>query len=143
MWGCTCKRNSCIDLKPFSSIPPSLFYILKGCVGAPATTNLRTCAKKKVLQSKESTISNEGDEDPNQRILSLPVSFRTVADVFLENQDVLLKEFASDPGIPFHIKVLTEYRQQYAQGFLDEEQIVVFRDDNVESELVYGIMVNQ
>lgn len=123
-------------------LPPySVFSFLPACVFAPATTNLRGLAKKSLLTP--SSVASSSEVDQNQAVLSLPVSLGTIADIFLDNKELLLKEYASDPGIPFHISVLTEYREKYSEWFLNKEEVVVFNDKNINSELVYGIMVNQ
>lgn len=96
---------------------------------APSATNLRILAKEGKLS----------EEDAN-RVLTLPVSYETVVDVFLKNKDLLLKEFSSDKGIPFHIEVLGSLHKYIP---LNEQEIAIFDDENRDSELVYGIGVNQ
>jgi hypothetical protein len=81
--------------------------------------------------------------DPNKAILTLPVSLATITDILLHNKDLLLQEYSSDIGIPFHIQVLTKYRKEYSPYFLEQEYVVAFDDENKNSELVYGILVNK
>jgi len=98
---------------------------------------LRGLAKKGLLKS-----SNDPNLDVNQEALTLPVTLAKLTEIFLDNQQLVLEEYSSDPGIPFHISVLTEYQQKYSTYFLEQEQFVVFNDTNKESQLVYGILVN-
>lgn len=98
-------------------------------VATPASTNLRILAREGKL--------SEQDADT---VLSLPVSFKAVVQVFLNNKDLLLKEFSHDAGIPFHIQVF-ESLDKYIS--LDSQQILIFDDEHRDSELVYGIGVNQ
>jgi hypothetical protein len=86
--------------------------------------------------AKEGKLS---EEDAN-RILTLPVPYQTAVEIFLKYQDLLLKEFSDDVGIPFHIEVFRNLDKYVA---LDESEIVVFDDENRDSELVYGIGVNR
>lgn len=98
-------------------------------VTAPCATNLRILAKEGKLS----------EEDANQ-VLTLPVPFETVIDVFLRNKNLLLKEFSDDKGIPFHITVLSHLHEYVP---IDEQEIVVFDDENRDAQLVYGIAVNK
>jgi hypothetical protein len=100
---------------------------------------------KGLLKSPPSTTSaaHVTVTDPNKAVLTLPVSLATITDIFLHNKDLLLQEYASDPGIPFHIQVLTKYREKYSTYFLEQEDVVAFDDENKNSELVYGILVNK
>lgn len=100
-----------------------------GAVTAPSATNLRILAKEGKLS----------EEDASQ-ILTLPVPYQTVVEIFLKYQDLLLKEFSDDIGIPFHIKVFNNLHKYVA---LDESELVVFDDEHRDSELVYGIGVNR
>lgn len=98
-------------------------------VTAPSATNLRILAKEGKLS----------EEDAN-KVLTLPVSFETVIHVFLKNKNLLLKEFSNDIGIPFHITVLSHLHEFVP---INEQELVVFDDENRDMELVYGIGVNK
>lgn len=100
-----------------------------GSVTAPAATNLRILAKEGKLSQEDA-----------DRVLTLPLAFNTTIDIFLKNKDLLLKEFSSDKGIPYHIKVLSDLHNYLP---LDEQEIVIFDDENRDTELVYGIAVNR
>ncbi|KAG7373501.1 lipase class 3 [Nitzschia inconspicua] len=79
------------------------------------------------------------DEDASL-VLTLPVSFKTLMDVFQRNQRAMLKEFATDKGIPFHIEAIQLYQEQFPNP--DQFQLVVFDDEKSQEEIVYGIIVN-
>lgn len=79
-------------------------------------------------------------EEDARRVLTLPVSYETVIDLFLKNKELLLKEFSTDKGIPYHIKVLSELHNYIP---IDEQELVIFDDEHRDSELVYGIGINK
>lgn len=97
---------------------------------APTTTNLRIMARKGLL----------GSEEDARLVLTLPVTIKTLMDVFQRNQDAMLKEFTNDPGIPFHIEAVKLYQEQFPSP--QSAQLVVFEDEKNQEELVYGIIVN-
>ena len=98
-------------------------------VTAPSATNLRILAKEGKLLEEDAKI-----------VLTLPVLYQNVVDVFLKNKNLLLKEFSTDKGIPFHIAVLSNLDKYIP---LDEQELVIFDDEHRDSELVYGIAVNR
>jgi hypothetical protein len=108
----------------------SPFFLTSASVTMPATTNLRILARQGKLSSKEDT----------EKILKLPVSYDTILDIFLQNREVMLREFSHDVGIPFHYSVLEEFRRNNP---VLSNDIVVFDDERNESELVYGIGINR
>jgi hypothetical protein len=97
-------------------------------VTAPSATNLRILAKEGKLSKEDSN-----------KVLNLPVSFETVSNVFLKNKNLLLKEFSHDIGIPFHIAVF-EHLHEYVP--IEDQELVIFDDENRDTELVYGIGLN-
>jgi hypothetical protein len=102
-----------------------------GCsIVAPTTTNLRILARKGLLS----------DETDAERILSLPFTLDVMMEIFLKNQDTMLKHFADDNGIPFHIETVGLYQKHSKNA--KNVQLVIFEDERSEEELVYGIMVN-
>jgi hypothetical protein len=98
-------------------------------VTAPSATNLRILAKEGKLSKEDSN-----------KVLNLPVSFETVSNVFLKNKNLLLKEFSHDIGIPFHIAVF-EHLHEYVP--IEDQELVIFDDENRDTELVYGIGLNK
>mmetsp|Transcript_29556 Transcript_29556/g.55414 ORF Transcript_29556/g.55414 Transcript_29556/m.55414 type:complete len:415 (-) Transcript_29556:64-1308(-) len=97
---------------------------------APTTTNLRILARKGLLS----------DEADAPRILTLPVTLDVVMEIFIKNQDTMLKHFADDNGIPFHIETIGLYKKHVQNP--ENAKLVIFEDDCCEEELVYAIIVN-
>ena len=103
--------------------------LFAAAVTAPSATNLRILAKEGKLSQEDTNL-----------VLTLPVPFQTVVDVYLKNKDLLLKEFSTDKGIPYHITVLSNLHKYIP---LDEQELVIFDDEHQDSEPVYGIAVNR
>lgn len=101
-----------------------------GSIAAPTSTNLRILARKGLLS----------DEADAQRVLTLPVTMKDMMEVFLKNKEPMLKEFAHDNGIPFHINTIDLYQKHFPNP--EHAELVVFDDENREEEIVYGIIVN-
>jgi len=91
-------------------------------------TNIRTLAR-----------AGKIPEEDADKVLTLPVTFATVVEVFLNNKDAVLEEFKKDPAIPFHVSCLSTFQQDFDLN----GEVVVFDDEYKQSELVYGISVNR
>ena len=99
-------------------------------LSAPTSTNLRIMARKGLLT----------DEADAQRVLTMPITMKEMMDIFLKNEEGMLKEFADDKGIPFHFETVKVYQKQYPNP--EHAEMVFFDDEKSEEEIVYGIIVN-
>jgi hypothetical protein len=113
---------------------PTLFQDCVSFWGAslmsPTTANLRSLARRGLLT----------DPEDAERILNLPVTLDVFMHIFLKYKDILVTEYAHDPGVPMHVKVMEMYQKSIQNP--QNVSLLIFDDDRAEQEIVYGILVN-
>lgn len=84
----------------------------------------------------------KGDDAQNARVLNLPISAEDVMEVAEANKEALSSHFSQEAQ-EIQLSALWALKESTANESTKTQELLVFDDEYSESELVYGIEINQ